>query len=67
MGLQDAQDKLQTLGSYIMDQQDASGLERLQMLDANWKVCSQKPKAGSAVAESDLVTLASVKLNEDCP
>jgi hypothetical protein len=65
--LQTAQDRLQSLGSYVMDQQDAGGLERLQMLDSNWKVCSQKPSPGAKIATSDLVTLASVKLEETCP
>jgi hypothetical protein len=65
--LQTAQDRLQSLGSYVMDQQDAGGLNRLQLIDSNWKVCSQKPKAGARVAEADIVTLASVKLEESCP
>jgi hypothetical protein len=65
--LQTAQDRLQSLGSYVMDQQDAGGLDRVQVVDANWKVCSQKPKPGAKVAPSDTVTLAAVKLEEDCP
>ncbi len=44
--LQDAQDLLQSLGSYAMDQQDASGLGRVQVLDRNWKVCSQDRRRG---------------------
>jgi hypothetical protein len=67
MVLQDAQDLLQTKGSYIMDQQDATGLERLQILDSNWTVCAQRPKRGVAVSTDDIVTLSSVKLYEDCP
>jgi hypothetical protein len=65
--LQTAQDKLQFLGSYVMDQQDAGGLDRLQLLDSNWKVCSQSPNPGARVAATDTVTLASVKLEEACP
>jgi hypothetical protein len=67
MVLQDAQDLLQTKGSHLMDQQDATGLERLQVLDANWTVCSQGPKAGDTVSTDDVVTLSSVKLYEECP
>jgi hypothetical protein len=67
MILQDAQDLLQTKGSYLMDQQDASGLERLQVLDANWKVCSQSPKKGTHVATDAMIVLRSVKLIESCP
>ncbi|MEO6471220.1 MAG: hypothetical protein ABIR57_05095 [Aeromicrobium sp.] len=65
--LQDAQDELQTHGSYVMDQQDARGLNRFQMLDSNWKVCSQRPAAGIIILVTDTVTLRSVKLNENCP
>ena len=65
--LQDAQDKLQSLGAYTLDQEDARGLERLQVLDSNWKVCSQKPRARAVVPVSTTVVLASVKLSERCP
>lgn len=65
--LQDAQDLLQTLGSYLMDQQDASGLARLQIDDSNWKVCAQAPKAGSKVPIETIVVLKAVKLRESCP
>lgn len=67
MNLQLAQDLLQSLGSYIMDQTDAAGLERWQIIDSNWKVCSQSPSAGKIVPQSITVILASVKLAESCP
>ncbi len=67
MNLQDAQDKLQSLGSYLMDQEDASGLDRWQIDDSNWKVCSQKPKAGKVVPITTIVKAAAVKLDERCP
>lgn len=66
MVLQDAQDKLQSMGSFLMDQTDARGLGRVQVLDSNWKVCKQDPAPGSTVPVSTLVTLASVKLAESC-
>lgn len=65
--LQLAQDKLQKLGSYVMDQQDALGLDRVQVLDSNWQVCSQKPAPGKTVAADTVITLAAVKLSENCP
>lgn len=65
--LQLAQDKLQSLGSWVLDQEDASGLDRFQILDSNWKVCSQKPKAGKVVSVNTVVVLKSVKLDEKCP
>ena len=66
MVLQDAQDQLQSMGSFLMDQTDARGWGRLQILDSNWKVCSQDPAPGATVPISTLVTLASVKLSEHC-
>jgi len=67
MVLQDAQDTLQALGSYLMDQQDASGMDRMQMNDSNWVVCSQDPAAGTETPLETIVVLASVKLDETCP
>jgi len=67
MNLQKAQDLLQSLGSYLMDQTDASGLGRLQILDRNWKVCAQAPLPGKNTPITTIVTLASVKLTESCP
>ena len=65
--LQDAQDILQSRGSYLLDQEDASGRGRWQLLDSGWKVCAQKPRAGASVPVETVVTLWSVKLSERCP
>lgn len=65
--LQLAQDILQNEGSYLLDQTDALGLHRVQLVDSNWKVCTQSPKAGKTVGVDAMVTLAAVKLDEDCP
>jgi hypothetical protein len=67
MNLQLAQDLLQSKGSYLMDQEDASGLDRWQINDSAWKVCSQSPSAGKKVPTSTMVVLKSVKLTESCP
>ena len=67
MNLQLAQDTLQHLGSYVLDQEDAMGLSRLQINDSNWTVCSQTPKAGKKVPIETVVLLSSVKLSESCP
>jgi hypothetical protein len=66
MNLQFAQDLLQSKGSYFMVQTDYKGLNRFQILDRNWKVCAQSPAAGKKMTISTLVTLASVKLVENC-
>lgn len=65
--LQDSQDVLQALGSNKMDQQDASGQGRTQIVDSNWKVCTQEPAAASKVPFDTVVVLASVKNDEACP
>lgn len=67
VNLQLAQDVLQKQGSYVMDQQDALGLDRIQVNDSNWTVCAQDPKPGTVVDASAMITLSSVKLTEDCP
>lgn len=67
MVLQDAQDVLQSRGSYLLDQEDASGRGRWQFLDSGWKVCAQKPRAGASIPVETIVTLWSVKLSERCP
>ena len=67
VNLQLAQDTLQALGSYLMDQEDASGLGRMQINDSNWVVCTQDPAPGEVVEVATVVTLASVKLAETCP
>jgi hypothetical protein len=66
MNLQLAQDLLQSKGSYLMDQEDFKGLGRFQLIDSNWKVCSQSPSAGKRISTSAVVTLSSVKLSEKC-
>ena len=65
--LQDAQDLLQSRGSYLLDQVDATDQERFQLLDANWKVCSQSPAAGTRPLKTKLVRLEAVQLDERCP
>jgi Protein of unknown function (DUF2510) len=65
--LQLSQDQLQALGSYLMDQTDAAGLKRIQVLDSNWRVCAQSPAPGKTVPVATMVVLSSVKLAEQCP
>jgi hypothetical protein len=67
VNLQDAQDLLQDKGSFLMDQQDASGKGRRQIDDSNWTVCSQDPAPGAVHSKLAIVTLSSVKNDEACP
>ncbi|ANS64927.1 hypothetical protein SLINC_2703 [Streptomyces lincolnensis] len=63
--LQAAQDEAQAAGFYVLDDQDASGQNRLQVLDRNWTVCSQEPEAGTHPTDTP-VTLYAVKDDEAC-
>ncbi|MGW3654758.1 hypothetical protein ACWD6R_03125 [Streptomyces sp. NPDC005151] len=65
MDLQAAQDTAQAAGFFLLDDQDASGQGRLQILDRNWTVCSQDPAPGMHPT-SGLVTLYAVKDTESC-
>ncbi|GAB6899686.1 PASTA domain-containing protein [Kineosporia succinea] len=65
--LQDAQDVLQSRGSYLLDQVDATSQNRFQLLDSEWRVCHQSPKAGQHVLKTELVRLEAVKTGENCP
>lgn len=67
MNLQTAQDTLQKQGSYLLDQQDAKGLNRVQVNDSNWKVCVQEPAANASVRTDQEVVLKAVKNDEKCP
>lgn len=67
INLQEAQDSLQSLGSYFMDQEDASGEGRVQLVDSNWTVCTQEPAPGTEVPIEATVMLAAVKDDESCP
>ena len=66
MVLQDAQDLLQEKGAYLVNQEDATGMDRRQVVDSNWKVCRQSPAEGTIVTTTTIVTLWSVKLDESC-
>lgn len=63
--LQAAQDEAQAAGFYALDDQDASGQNRLQVLDRNWIVCSQEPAPGTHPTDTP-VTLHAVKDGEAC-
>ena len=68
--LQDAQDRIQTVTGnpvFITKSHDVSGQDRLQALDANWKVCSQNVGPGAALTPDTLVDFGVVKLDETCP
>jgi len=67
--LQDAQDDLQRVSgnpAYYSRSHDLLG-DRHQILDRDWKVCTQNIAEGATVSESDTVDFGVVKLSESCP
>lgn len=65
MDLQDAQDKAQAAGFFVLNDKDATGQGRFQILDHDWKVCSQEPAPGRHGLEIT-VTMYAVKKSESC-
>jgi hypothetical protein len=68
--LQEAQDQIQALtGSaiFLTTSHDATGKHRDQVLDNNWKVCSQNISAGTSIAAGSKIDFGAVKLSESCP
>jgi hypothetical protein len=69
--LQAAQDDLQAVSDvplFFSSSQDATGAGRMQIIDRNWKVCSQNRKAGSRVSIDDSgIVFAVVRDTETCP
>ncbi|MFF2512073.1 hypothetical protein [Streptomyces sp. NPDC058086] len=67
MGLQSAQDAAQEQGFYSLKSHDSLGRDRMQILDRDWKVCSQNVKAGTSQATDTTINFGAVKLAEKCP
>jgi len=66
-GLQSAQDEAQAAGFYNLASHDALGRDRHQILDRDWKVCSQTPAAGKTAPVDTKVDFGAVKVDESCP
>ncbi|MFD3937241.1 hypothetical protein ACFWSF_15460 [Streptomyces sp. NPDC058611] len=67
MVLQSAQDGAQAAGFFLMTSHDALGKNRLQVLDRNWRVCTQTPAAGTKTGTDTKLDFGTVKLEERCP
>ncbi|MBK3572882.1 PASTA domain-containing protein [Streptomyces sp. MBT65] len=67
MGLQSAQDAAQKQGFHSLTSHDSLGRERHQILDRDWKVCSQSVKAGTTTSTNTRLDFGAVKLDETCP
>jgi hypothetical protein len=68
--LQQAQDQIQKLTgnpTFITFSHDATGQKRNQVLDSNWKVCSQSIAPGATFDKNAKIDFGAVKLTEQCP
>lgn len=63
MTLQQAQDEIQDHGVFLSRSEDASGQDRMQLIDSNWVVIGQSPKPGTKFGEGDAL-LRVVKIGE---
>ena len=61
---QAAQDRMQEAGLFNLAEEDATGQGRALLVDRNWTVVEQSPKAGSKVKEDRTITLRSKKKGE---
>jgi hypothetical protein len=59
-----AQDTMQAAGLYNLSEEDATGQDRLLLIDRNWKVVTQTPAPGNKVSEDTTITLRSKKLSD---
>ncbi|MCX4572810.1 hypothetical protein OHB41_06380 [Streptomyces sp. NBC_01571] len=67
MGLQSAQDKAQKQGFRSLKSHDSLGRDRHQILDRDWKVCTQNLRAGTTAGTDTTLDFGAVKVAETCP
>lgn len=68
--LQSAQNQIQSLTDFaiaVTTSHDATGADRQQVLDENWKVCSQNIPPGHTIDSGSRLDFGAVKLEERCP
>jgi beta-lactam-binding protein with PASTA domain len=67
--LQEAQDAIQELTDFeipITISHDATGAGREQLLDRNWKVCSQNIPPGEEITRNTRIDFGAVRTEERC-
>ena len=67
--LQAAQDRIQAITGnpvFITFSHDATGQGRHQVLDSDWKVCSQNVVPGASIDSGTRIDFGAVKLTEIC-
>lgn len=68
--LQSAQNQIQSLTDFaiaVTTSHDATGADRQQVLDENWKVCSQNIPPDRTIGSGSRIDFGAVKLEERCP
>lgn len=68
--LQTAQDRIQSVTGdpvFLTSSHDASGRHRMQVLDRDWKVCTQNIAPGTTFTMDAKIDFGAVKLAESCP
>jgi hypothetical protein len=68
--LQNAQDVIQRLTDrriLVTTSHDATGRGRQQVVDSNWKVCSQNIAPGQTITADTRIDFGAVQLDERCP
>jgi hypothetical protein len=69
-GLQRAQDAMQKLTGdpiFVTSSHDVTGRGRHQIIDSDWRVCSQNVRAGATFTLTSKIDFGVVKLSETCP
>ncbi|HKN95892.1 MAG TPA: hypothetical protein VJX10_02150 [Pseudonocardiaceae bacterium] len=69
-GLQQAQDAIQKITGdplFVTSSHDATGRGRHQVIDSDWRVCSQNVAAGATFTMDTKIDFGAVKLAESCP
>ena len=66
LDLQTAQDTIQEAGVFFSRSHDATGRDRMQLLDSNWQVVAQTPAPGTPIGELEAV-LDVVEFGEPSP
>jgi hypothetical protein len=67
--LQDAQNTIQSLTDFeipVTLSHDETGAGRQQVVDRNWKVCSQNVEPGEPITSSTRIDFGAVKVEESC-
>jgi hypothetical protein len=70
LNLQSAQNQIQSLTDFaiaVTTSHDATGTDRQQVLDENWKVCSQNIPPGHTIDSDTRIDFGAVKREERCP